>query len=780
MHGGDISELLRRLGADALTHEAESRGLSPRAGRLRCPWQGCEHKGAERERDAVIFAAKHPRIYCYACQQSGDLLDLLQRTRGLSADEALAHVRGTPVPDRPRPELRVVPSGVPEDDGKLSVAEVKRLWDGLAQESELGRRYLETRALEQAIDAGLVRFGTDDAKASKEVASHARRGYRLAALLSDVVGNPRGIQLRLVREARAKESKIISVKGSVTSRAFFGEPGLIEASPVIVVAEGMADTLALSLWAGPHAVVTGAAGKGFIPRLAEELTAAGIVLEGKLFALFPQNDRPQNASRREFTRLSQLLTGAGARVCWVTTPDEYKDVAEWRQARPDVEWPPAELVKAFEPSPGDDAPRTTVLPDGLAVPVPVQVRTERYANDFTTLCALLDDTATREAIVGRGQLSWCEMTTRVRVGEKPLTEVDLSTIRLGLEAQARSTDGKPLKFTEVDIEKALALLARRRPIHQVRQWLQSLTWDGHHRLEVELPGILGHAAGGFEGTLLRRWALSAVARAFEPGCKVDTVLILTGGQGVRKSSFFEALGGSWFTDSRVEVGDKDGLLIMRESWVVEWAELEAMKRARSAESTKAFLSARVDMFRRPYGRDVVKAPRHCVIVGTTNETEILGDATGNRRFWPIEVRVPRIDVRWLKAHREQLFAEAVALYRAGVSCPACIAEGERCSAHRWWLTDEEDAHLAEVNRKHEVVDVWQHRITDWLDDHRTLPSVTIDQVLKIALDVDAKDMGTASQMRVARVLRQLGWSDARVREGAGWRKVWQRPEELTP
>lgn len=781
--GEDIGELLRRLGEDAVLHEAESHGYAPRAGRLRCPWKGCEHKGAERERDAVVVAGKggHPRVYCYSCQELGDLIDLLGRTRGLSRAEAIAHVRGVPVPERPKPELRVVGNRAPDDSGKLPVADVRRFWEALSADSAQCRPYLEGRGLGGAVDAGLVRFTSEDST-QKELAGLARRQYRVAALLSDVVGNPRGIQVRLARPPRNdNEPKILSVKGSVTSRAFFGQPGLIEASPVIAVAEGMADTLALQLWARQGAVVVGAGGKNSLHHVAGELEAAGIAIAGKLFALFPQNDRPQNKSRIEFQRLSQQLVARGARVCWVTTPDEFKDIADWRQARPEGEWPPPELVKAFGQEPGADVEPVTVLPEGLAIAVPAQVRTQRYANDFTTLCALLDDGAHREAVMGRGELTYCEMTTRVLWGGRPLAETDLSTIRLGLEQVAKSTDGKPLKFSEGDIEKALTMLARRRPVHAVREWLTGLKWDKHERLEAELPAILGHEPGGFEGRLLRRWFVSAVARAMAPGSKVDTVLILTGKGGGKKSTFFEAIGGPWFTDSRVEPGDKDGLLIMREAWVVEWAELDAMKRSRSVEATKAFLSARVDMFRRPYGRDVQKSPRHCVFVGTTNETEIFGDVTGNRRFWPIEVKVPRIDVRWLRQHREQLFAEAVELYQRGAGCPQCIGEGERCGVHRWWLTDEEDVTLEERNAKFEVVDVWQHAISDWLDDHRTLPSVTVDQVLKVALDIKLENMTKADQMRVAQVLRQMGWRSDRVYEATGWRRVWVRPAgEVTP
>jgi hypothetical protein len=209
--------------------------------------------------------------------------------------------------------------------------------------------------------------------------------------------------------------------------------------------------------------VLGAAGKGNLAKLAEELEAAGIPLDGQAVRALPQNDRPKNVSRREFVRLGQLLTALGARVVTVQTDDEFKDVAEWRQAQPDVEWPPG-AAKAQQPEPGDDSRASTrsVIPNGMRGGDPAQVRAEHFAQDFTTLCALLDDPMHREAVMGRGELAWCEMTWRVRLGGREISEVDLSAIRLGLESQGRSTDGKPLKFSEEDIAKALSVLARRK------------------------------------------------------------------------------------------------------------------------------------------------------------------------------------------------------------------------------------------------------------------------------------------------------------------------------
>lgn len=757
-----IEELLRNLGEEPLLREAESLGLSPRGkpARMKCPFPGCADKGKDRDRDAQLFASDHPRIFCFACNTRGDLVDLLQQARGWNTQEAVAHLTGIPVQPR-TPQLRVVqPTG--DDPDKLSPAEVRQLWDGFAHEDERGQKYLEGRALEEAVELGLVRFATEQTR-DKSAASQGKRGYRIAVLLSDVVGNPRGVQLRRVGEPPAREPKIVSIKGSSTGRAFFGTPDHIEAEPIVAVAEGLADTLALAAWVRGRAgvAVVGAAGKSNLPKLAEELEAANIPLAGKVFVLFPQNDRPKNASRREFVRLGQLLTKLGARAVLAQTDAEFKDLAEWRQARPDVEWPPAELAKAILPEPGDESPREAqpVMAAGCAVPIPARVEAEFHAQDFTTLCALLDDPMSRESVAGPGEITWCEMTSTVKLGGREIGEVDLSAIRLGLESQHRSTDNKPLKFSEEDVAKALSLLSRRKTVHPVRDWLLGLTWDGHHRIEAELPQVLGHEPASFATILLRRWMVSAVARALKPGCKVDTVLVLVGGQGAGKSSFFGALAADWFTDSPVNVGDKDGKLVMRRAWIVEWAELDAMRRARDQEAIKAFLSARVDLFRKPYGRDVVEAPRHCVIVGTTNNSEFLHDTTGNRRFWPVEVR-GGIDVEWVKANRDQLFAEAVALFNDG---------------DQWWLTQEEDAYLAEQNQEHEAHDVWTEAISDWLQKNFLLAEVTAAQLLNEALGKDLDALNDFDSKRVASILKQLGWKSVRVRRGGEIRRAYARP-----
>ncbi|RZK47825.1 MAG: P-loop ATPase, partial [Pedobacter sp.] len=202
-----------------------------------------------------------------------------------------------------------------------------------------------------------------------------------------------------------------------------------------------------------------------------------------------------------------------------------------------------------------------------------------------------------------------------------------------------------IEASELRVAKAIQLAFEKRQVHPVRDYLKGVSWDGVPRLERWLTTYLGVEDTPYTQAVGASTLRSAVARVLEPGCKVDTMLVLQGQQGVGKSKAIRALCGErWFTDDLAEFGSKDAAEQLLGAWFVEVAELGAMNRS-EVERVKSFISREVDRFRPAYGRQVVARPRQCVFIGTTNADTYLRDETGNRRFWPVQVgAVGQLDV----------------------------------------------------------------------------------------------------------------------------------------
>jgi len=276
--------------------------------------------------------------------------------------------------------------------------------------------------------------------------------------------------------------------------------------------------------------------------------------------------------------------------------------------------------------------------------------------------------------------------------------------------------------------------------HSAADWMATLTWDGTPRLAHWLTLYLGADDTEYVSAVGRWWLLSAVARAFQPGCKADHVLILEGPQGTGKSSALRALVGSeWFADTPIDIGSKDAYLAMAGRIVVELGELDSLRRA-DAERAKAFFTSAIDHYRPPYGRETVAIPRSCVFAGTVNHAEYLKDETGNRRYWPIACMA--IDLYGLARDRNQIWAEAVAAYQAGqVWYPVTVAEHALCEA-------QQDARRTR--------DAWEAVIGEWVTAN-LIRETTVADILERALQLPKGQWGRADQMRVAAILRDLGF-----------------------
>jgi len=299
---------------------------------------------------------------------------------------------------------------------------------------------------------------------------------------------------------------------------------------------------------------------------------------------------------------------------------------------------------------------------------------------------------------------------------------------------------------------AAVAVARERPFHPVRDWLVSLKWDREPRLAHWLSDLLGAARSPYTEHVGTAWLVSAAARAMEPGCKVDLMVVLEGRQGAGKTRAVRALAGAhWYAEATESPASKDFYQSLRGRWIVEIGELQSFSRA-EASVVKGALSRQVDVYRPSYGRSAREHPRSCIFVATTNESDYLRDPTGARRFLPVVVG--EVDVAGIELQREQLWAEALDLYRGGWP--------------HWQLPPEA---IAEQDDRY-VGDPWQDAVSDWLEGRadagryadglaRVIDSTTASEVLAQACGVELARQGRTEQMRVGAIMRRLGWARRR-------------------
>ncbi|MDP1925753.1 MAG: VapE family protein [Thiobacillus sp.] len=332
-------------------------------------------------------------------------------------------------------------------------------------------------------------------------------------------------------------------------------------------------------------------------------------------------------------------------------------------------------------------------------------------------------------------------------------------LRLGLwmaqqeRLVVRSTDS---------LAAAVGWAARESRCHPVREYLDALVWDGVPRVGSWLTDFMGVKETDYTKLVASMFLIGMVARIYEPGCMMRSMPIFEGAQFRGKSSAVAVLGGEWYGDTPIDLNSKDAYQVIQGRWLYEIAELDAFNRAESTR-IKAFISSREDRFRAPYDREVKDWQRNTLFFGTTNQDEYFKDQTGNSRYWPLRAEeVGRINLAGLAAARDQMFAEAVALYRKG---------------RRWHPTQEQQRTLFEPEQAdREIADPWQSMIAKWL--RGTLQDrVMVTDVLGDCLKIDASKIDSARQMstRIGIAMKRLGW--IKRRETGGDREYYYlRPD----
>lgn len=315
--------------------------------------------------------------------------------------------------------------------------------------------------------------------------------------------------------------------------------------------------------------------------------------------------------------------------------------------------------------------------------------------------------------------------------DRPIRDTDLAEAAMWLEDLWMSPN--PSKLSPI-----IAAIAERNSFDPLTEYLEGLVWDGKSRVDGWLTYYLGADQSEFTRAVGKKFLISAVARALSPGCKVDTMIVLEGDQGLLKSSALRALFSTeFFTDEISDVNLKDASQEMQGVWCVEISEMSRFTSA-EAGAVKKFLSRQIDRYRPPYGKSVIDAPRRAVIAGTINPdgNPYLRDPTGARRFWPVVVTA--IDLDGIAADRNQLWAEAVHLYRSG---------------ERWWFGRDEEALARGEQASRTVADPWCDVISGMVLGRS---SISMREILE-ALEIKSRDLDQRHTTRVGRAMAAIGW-----------------------
>lgn len=300
-------------------------------------------------------------------------------------------------------------------------------------------------------------------------------------------------------------------------------------------------------------------------------------------------------------------------------------------------------------------------------------------------------------------------------------------------------------------------------------YVNALQWDGVPRLDSWLVtylkastvNALGEDISKHVSTVGAKWMIGAMARAKEPGCKLDSVLVLEGAQNLGKSTALRILGGPFFCDAPLEVGSKEAMMLAGKRWIVELAEIDALRKHESAE-VKRFFTQMVDEFRPAYGRAMVTSLRRCAMAGSSNRKDYLQDETGNRRYWPVECS-DDIDLDALRRDRDQLWAEARVRYEAG---------------EHWYLNKEEYAAAEAETAARISTDSREELVLEWWLAKGKPQEFSLTDMVQNALGITPDKMNHGLAIQLGRVATLLGFERQRRRVNNALRWVYVPNDKL--
>lgn len=340
----------------------------------------------------------------------------------------------------------------------------------------------------------------------------------------------------------------------------------------------------------------------------------------------------------------------------------------------------------------------------------------------------------------QGRIKYDEFRQEVTLNEQPLKDYEIISILEELEAN--------WIYAGVEIGNVyngIVSAARKHLFHPIKQYLESTKWDGVPRINKFFTAYCGAEETEYHHDVALSLFTSACARIYEPGCKVDTAVILEGDQGVGKTSLWPALFGREYTaEPTADLDNKDFFLNIRGKWCMDFGELTAITTSKvELNRIKQVMSQPIDTYREPYARKSMDVPRQCVFVGGTNDAEWLTDHTGNRRYYPVTVPTNGINLNKVSIDKDQLWAEALQCYKQG---------------HKWWIV----RGAAERQEQSYSDHPWEAPISQWVKSKKEF---TMSDLLATCLYIVYERQTRASKTIAGGILQRLGFKKERVSIG---------------
>lgn len=411
----------------------------------------------------------------------------------------------------------------------------------------------------------------------------------------------------------------------------------------------------------------------------------------------------------------------------------------------------------------------------------------------------------------QGKLEWNEMDCCITIGRVRIEDnLHSMQIRMAMGENyfVPNTGRKGMRSfcpSDTNVLQAMEFLARQNKYHEAREYMEALkgTWDGVPRMKMVVEAFggqcvihAGHSAKEVEWrtkinelfiSQFTKTMIATVARTFDPGCQMDTMLVLKSKQGTKKSSLFKTLApANKFTSGHIEFGSKDSRMIFQQNTWLEIAELSSFQKKETG-LIKAEITTRSDDYRLPYGRSTTRNPRWCVFVGSTNDDKFLRDPTGSRRFWiiPIDDSVT-VDIAFIETIVPQVWAEAITKYFGRTGCVDCdaAADGERrCPEHRWWLSVEEDKTRETINLEYTEEEPYVEWLQSWISNnvadknstkpgvhtsHKSTDALKVHELLEAAGLPAERCHDRAQQNRMVFALKACGYVKRHTEKGSQW------------